>query len=216
MFILELISSPVKFIYFIVALIIGITIHEFCHAWTAYKLGDPAPKKMGRVSLNPLAHLDPLGTVFLFLAGFGWGKPVIFNPKNFAHEKKGIILTSYSGAIANIMVAFIFSIPYRLNIYFNFGLENTWFYILFDYIVNLNLILAAFNILPIPPLDGSKILYLFVNEKTMAKLEQIGMPLLFLVLFLSIFLNFNFFILILTYIVNWLLYLVRVFPASPI
>ena len=216
MLILSLISNPVNFIYFVIALIIGITIHEFAHAWSAYKLGDPTPKLMKRLTLNPLAHLDPVGTLFLFLAGFGWGKPVLFNPINFKNPKKAIIITAFSGAIANIIVALIFSIPYRLNLYFNLGLENYWFYTLFDFIVVLNLFLAAFNILPLPPLDGSKIFYLFVSPRKMAAFEKIGVAILFTLLAISFISNFNFLYYILTHIVNWLLYLVRVFPASPI
>lgn len=216
MYILALLSNPVNFLYFVIALIIGITIHEYAHAWSAYKLGDPTPKLMKRLTLNPLAHLDPVGTLFLLFAGFGWGKPVLFNPINFKNPKKAIVITAFSGAIANIIIALIFSTPYRLNVYFNFGLENYWYFTLFDYIVVLNLFLAAFNILPLPPLDGSKIFYLFVSPRKMITLEKIGPAILFTLLAISFISNFNFFGYILTHIVNWLLYLVRVFPASPV
>ncbi len=216
MYILQLLSNPVNFIYFVSALIVGITVHEFAHAWSAYKLGDPTPKLTHRLTLNPLAHLDPLGTLFLFLVGFGWGKPVVINPSYFKNEKKAILITSFSGAAANIIIAFIFSIPFRLNVYLNLGLENYWFYTLFAFIVELNLVLAAFNILPIPPLDGSKIFRLFLNAEQMEKLERIGPAILFGLIFLSFVIGFNFFGLTISYIVGWLLYLVRVFPASPI
>jgi len=216
MYILELLSNPVNFIYFVTALIVGITVHEFAHAWSAYRLGDPTSKLAGRLTLNPLAHLDLLGTIFLFLVGFGWGKPVPLNPSYFKNQKRDILIVSFSGAIANIIIAFIFSIPYRLNLYFNLGLENYWFFALFDFIVFLNLILAAFNILPIPPLDGSKILYLFLNKEQIIILERFGPIILFALIFLSFISSFNFLIMILSYIINWLLYLVRVFPASPI
>lgn len=216
MYILELFSQPVNFIYFVIALIIGITVHEFAHAWSAVKLGDPTPRKTGRLTLNPIAHLDPLGTLFLFLAGFGWGKPVMYNPSYFKDEKRSILLTSFSGAIANIITAFIFAIPYRLNIYFNLGIDHYWFFTLFDFIVSLNLVLAAFNILPIPPLDGSKILILILNKVQMIKMERIGPMFLFGLLFISYAIGFNFFGLIITYIVSWLSYLVKIFPASPL
>jgi len=223
MYILELISQPVNtqdkilyFIYFLIALIFGITIHEFAHAWSAHKLGDPTPKLTKRLTLNPLAHLDPLGTVFLLLAGFGWGKPVLFNPRYFKNQRKSILICSLAGIIANVVAAFIFSIPYRLNISFNLGLENYWFFTLFDFIVVLNLLLAAFNILPIPPLDGSKILYLFLNKEQIIFLERTGPGILFVLLFFTFILGFNYLGFIISYIVNWLLYLVRIFPASPI
>ncbi len=216
MYILQLLSNPVNFIYFVLALIVGITVHEFAHAWSAVKLGDPTPKLTHRLTLNPLAHLDLFGTLFLFLVGFGWGKPVVINPSYFKNEKKAILLTSFSGIAANLICAFIFSIPFRLNVYLNLGLENYWFYTLFAFIVELNLVLAAFNILPIPPLDGSKIFRLFLNAEQMEKLERIGPAILIGLLFLSFVIGFNFFGYIISYIVSWFLYLVRVFPAPPI
>ncbi len=216
MFIIELLSQPVNFLYFIIALIIGITVHEFAHAWSAFKLGDPTPKKMGRLTLNPLAHLDPLGTLFLLLAGFGWGKPVVYNPAYFRKQKSAILLTSFSGAIANIICAFIFSIPYRLNLYYNLGLDQYWFFTLFAFIAEINLILAAFNILPIPPLDGSKIFYLFLNREQIYQFERFGPTILFAVLFISLISPFNFLGYVISHISNILIYLVRTFPSPPV
>jgi len=222
MYILSLIQEPVNttqkiifFLFFVIALTIGITVHEFAHAWTAYRLGDPTPKLTKRLTLNPLAHLDPLGTLFLFIAGFGWGKPVLFNPQYFKEPKKAILLTAFSGAIANLIIAFIFSIPYRFNLYFHLGLENSWFFAFFDYIVILNLMLAAFNIIPIPPLDGSKILYLFLSGEQIILFERFGPSLLFGLLFLSFISGYNFLGYLINHILNWLLYLVRVFPSPP-
>jgi len=213
MYILELLSNPVNFIYFVTALIIGITVHEFAHAWSAVKLGDPTPKLTGRLTINPLAHLDLLGTLFLFLVGFGWGKPVLINPSNFKNEKKAVLITSFSGALANIITAFIFLIPYRLNVYFNLGLENYWFFTLFAFIAMLNLVLAVFNLLPIPPLDGSKIFSLFLNREQMAYLEKVGPMILIGLLVLSFVIGFNLFGLIF-YIAQWLAYLIGGgFPA---
>ena len=213
MYILELLSNPVNFIYFVTALIIGITVHEFAHAWSAVKLGDPTPKLTGRLTINPFAHLDLLGTLFLFLVGFGWGKPVLINPSNFKDEKKAVLITSFSGALANIATAFIFLIPYRLNVYFNLGLENYWFFTLFAFIAMLNLVLAVFNLLPIPPLDGSKIFSLFLNREQMAYLEKVGPMILIGLLVLSFMIGFNLFGLIL-YIAQWLAYLIGGgFPA---
>ena len=137
----------------------GITFHEFSHAWAAYKLGDPTPKIMGRLTLNPLAHLDPLGTIFLFLAGFGWGKPVFHNPKYFQNPNRDTLITALAGPFANILIAFIFLIPFRIALIINPEIVSIWLFNLFYYIVFINLLLAAFNILPIPPLDGSKVIW---------------------------------------------------------
>jgi Zn-dependent protease len=222
MYILSLLQQPVNteqkilfFVFFIVAMLIGITFHEFAHAWTANRLGDPTPKLTGRLSLNPLKHLDLVGTIFLFLVGIGWGKPVMFNPANFKEPKKAILLTSFSGAIMNLLIAFIFSIPYRLNVYLHLGLQGTLIFAFFDVVVIINLLLAAFNIIPIPPLDGSKILYLFLGGEQIYVFEKFGPIILYGLIFLSLFTNFNFLGNIISAILNWLLYLVRVFPAKP-
>jgi Zn-dependent protease len=134
------------------AILFGLTIHEFMHGYVAYKLGDPTAKLAGRLTLNPLSHLDLIGTISLFLFRIGWAKPVPINPYNFSDIKKGVILTSLAGPLTNFLSALFFGIGYRLINPSSFFLD----YLLRSFVLY-NLILAFFNLLPIPPLDGSKI-----------------------------------------------------------
>lgn len=136
-----------------VGLIISITIHEFAHAIVADRLGDPTPRSQGRVSINPLRHLDPLGTLVLLIANFGWGKPVVIDPYNFRNPRRDEILVSLAGPLSNIILAIILSQASRFApIPFEFVLVNLY--------------LAVFNLLPVPPLDGSKILLNLLPENT--------------------------------------------------
>src|SRR3990167_9325061 len=113
MLLFNLISNPQQFIGFIVAILIAITIHEFAHALTANYYGDSTAKQMGRLTLNPLAHLDLLGTIFLLIAGFGWGKPVIVNPRNFKNPKLDNLTVSLAGPMSNLLLATFFGLIYR-------------------------------------------------------------------------------------------------------
>jgi Zn-dependent protease len=144
-------------IIFLVALIIAITIHEFSHAFVAYQLGDPTAKVQGRITLNPLAHLDPLGTLMILIAGFGWGKPVPFDPFNLRSPKRDSALISLAGPSSNIILALflisLFWIGSVAQIPVLLALSQ-----IVQPIVFLNLVLAIFNLLPIHPLDGFKIL----------------------------------------------------------
>ena len=214
MLISQIISNPIFILYFLAALIVAITIHEFSHALVANFLGDPTPARAGRLSLNPLRHLDPIGTIFLLVAGFGWGKPVYYDPTNLKRGRLDELIIALSGPLSNIIVAAIFAIPYRLANSFGLsGIENAFYYDLFNIITELNLILAVFNLLPIPPLDGSKILYLFVSEKTRIILDQIGIPILFVLIIISRLSQFDFLSKFIFGGVSWLLYLVRIFPG---
>lgn len=163
--------------YFIVALILAVTIHEFCHAWMSTYLGDPTARYLGRLSLNPLAHLDPIGTLMLFFAGFGWGKPVPFSMQYLKNPRVDAALIAFAGPLSNFVIALIFAIPYRY-LFFN-ALEitqgNTILLILFNFMktmINLNLVLMVFNLLPIPPLDGSKIFSLILPGNYLSRLYQ--------------------------------------------
>jgi Zn-dependent protease len=130
----------------IIALIIAITIHEFAHAFMADRLGDPTPRASGRLTLNPLAHLDPIGTLMLFIARFGWGKPVPIDTYNLKNPRRDEILISLAGPASNIILAIIFTILFKF-----FAMN------LFLSIIIINLSLAIFNLLPFYPLDGSHI-----------------------------------------------------------
>lgn len=165
--ILSLINSPLDFISLIIALVIAITFHELAHALTAVYLGDITPKLEGRVSLNPLNHLDPLGSLFILIAGFGWGKPVPFNPNFVKYGRWGTALVGVAGPLTNIFVAFVFILALKT------GLIPAYFVQLFLIIIFINILLAVFNLLPIPPLDGSKILQAFIPESKQHYIETI-------------------------------------------
>lgn len=150
-----------EFIYVVAALIIVITIHEFSHAYTAYKLGDPTAKLEGRVSLNPLRHLDPIGTIMMFVARIGWGKPVPVNPRFFKNARKGEALTALAGPLSNLVLAFIIAIPIK---YFSIYFPDAVLLFLIT-LMEISIILFAFNMLPFPPLDGSKFVQLVLPRK---------------------------------------------------
>ncbi len=145
-----------EILYLVVALAVCITVHEAAHAWVAYKLGDPTAKMEGRVSLNPMKHLDVLGTIMIFIAHFGWGKPVPFNYNNLKHPRRDAALISIAGPITNLLTAFVIAIMFKY-----LPLPGLIFEIL-RAVYSLSLILFLFNLLPIAPLDGSKLLGLVI------------------------------------------------------
>ena len=143
-------GDPTRLLLTIIALIVAITVHEFNHAFVAHSLGDPTPKLMGRVTLNPISHLDPIGTLLLFIAGFGWGQPVLFHPLSLRiNPALGSSLVSVAGPFANVLLAFALARVLEgttgLPTIVDRALETTLRY---------NLLLAAFNLVPVPPLDG--------------------------------------------------------------
>lgn len=144
-------------------ILLALTFHEFSHGWMAYKLGDPTAKMARRLSMNPLVHLDPFGTLMIFLVRFGWAKPVPVNPRYFSQPKRDMLLVSVAGPGANMLLAFVSGLLLRA---FNTGSFNFLpgnvlqpLYIMVRFSLQINLALAIFNLLPVPPLDGSKILY---------------------------------------------------------
>ncbi|MBM4045043.1 MAG: site-2 protease family protein [Planctomycetes bacterium] len=144
----------------ILMLVLAVTIHEFCHAWVAYRCGDPTPRVTGRITLNPVAHFDPLGFLCMLFAPFGWGKPVMVNPLNFRHPRRDDVLVSAAGPLSNIAAALAFGILFRVGAHH--GYLNTDFghslarLLLLG--VQINLGLAFFNLIPLSPLDGSHVL----------------------------------------------------------
>ncbi|MGH2452925.1 MAG: site-2 protease family protein [bacterium] len=140
------------------ALLVAAPLHEAAHAYAADRLGDPTPRRLGRLTLNPLAHLDPLGTILLLLFGLGWAKPVPIDPGNFADWRRGLIVVAAAGPLANVILALFFGLPFKLGLIQPFaGAVGPLGELLFT-LVLINAVLAIFNLLPVPPLDGSKIL----------------------------------------------------------
>lgn len=172
------------------ALLIGFTVHEFSHAWVADRLGDRTPRNQGRLTLNPKAHLDPLGTIMLLIASFGWAKPVETNPVNYTRRfsmRTGDLLVSIAGPLSNLVLAFIFS--FVLMFYISSPFYSEEFYPVFNNLVSINLILFAFNLLPIPPLDGFHVLRDILPRKfdrTLDQIEQYGFVLLLFVIFFGV------------------------------
>jgi len=197
-----LFEDPSRFFLLVVlvafALLVGITIHEFSHALVADRLGDPTARRLGRISLNPLAHLDPLGTIMLFLVGFGWGKPVPVNAFNLQNGRRSMALVAAAGPISNLIAVFLFALPLRFNVLgapdaFVFGTTIAMSGLVYEIVALLviyNIILAVFNLLPIFPLDGSNILLgVLPNDaaRSYARLARYGPVLLILVIMLDYF-----------------------------
>lgn len=181
------------FIFQIIVLLFSVVVHEVSHGLMALELGDHTARLAGRLTLNPIKHLDPFGSVILpiilaIIPGgivFGWAKPVPYNPYNLKDPKKGGALIAAAGPLSNLALAFIFSIAYRL------GLGMTPAAPLIEVIIIINIVLAIFNIIPIPPLDGSKILFWLLprgTENFQAFMERYG----FIILIVLIFSGLNF------------------------
>ncbi len=148
-------DDPVGFVAFIIAIVLGITVHEFMHAYTAHRLGDDTARLLGRLSLNPMAHLDPFGTLLLVLAGFGYGKPVPFNESRL-RSAMGVTFVALAGPLANLALAALCAIPLRFSAA---SLLGGAYEEILTAIVLWNCVLAIFNLVPIPPLDGANVVY---------------------------------------------------------
>jgi Zn-dependent protease len=170
-------------------LLIALPFHEFSHALAAFRLGDPTAKYMGRLTLNPLAHLDPLGSLLILLAGFGWAKPTPYNPYNLQGGRNGEAIVGFAGPASNLVLATAAAIPLRYiaasNVNVPFEVVETLFLFL-----QINVILMIFNLVPIPPLDGSKVLFAFLDPQTERQvrpfLEQYGFLILIAAMLLPI------------------------------
>ena len=168
-----LFTHTLAFLISAVPLLYSVIFHELAHGWVAYKMGDPTARLMGRLSLNPLKHLDPIGTLMLFIVGFGWAKPVPVNVNNLRKDTKALLWVSSAGIIVNIILAFIALFLFQFYAFAGGGIVGVVLY----RIAEINIILAALNLIPIPPLDGSKILGEFLPQPLrlqLFKLESYG------------------------------------------
>lgn len=208
MLLLNLLSQPIFAAAAIAGLLLAITIHEFAHAWMANKLGDPTAKKLGRLTLNPFKHLDPLGTIFLLVAGFGWGKPVPYNPSNIRSDADEVKI-ALSGIAANLLLALFLGIPLRIATVMGVPIDSSVWLIVLEFLVEMNLVLIAFNIIPIPPLDGSKVIFQFMSFEARMKYEQIGPMLLFGLIIASNFFGLPFLVSFMEPIIRVLSFVVK-------
>lgn len=174
-----------ELLFRIPALLLAITVHEYAHGRVAYHFGDATAKWHGRLSLNPLRHLDPIGTITLLLFGFGWAKPVPINPYNFRDYRSGLLWVSFAGPLANFILAFaslfFLYLPVRAGLYWGA------YYQFMEILAIFNILLGVFNLIPLPPLDGSKILAALAPDKIAAFFRKIEpyAPILLMVLIFS-------------------------------
>lgn len=147
-------------------------VHEYAHAFVADKLGDKTARLSGRLTLNPMAHIDILGAIMILFVGFGYAKPVPVNPRNFKNPKKGMAITALAGPFSNILMAVVFMLLSNVLSLFGSSLFVQAFYVFFSFAASINIGLAVFNLIPIPPLDGSRVLELLIPDKYYYKFAQ--------------------------------------------
>lgn len=166
-------SALISILFLIPIVIFSLTVHECAHGLAAKALGDPTAKANGRLTLNPLAHLDPVGALMMFVFGFGWAKPVPINPNYFKNRKRGMAITALAGPLSNLILSFLAILTFR--VFSIFVIKNGYAHMSIAFISSvriflsmsayLNATLAIFNLIPVPPLDGSRILNIILPEK---------------------------------------------------
>ncbi|MBE6718544.1 MAG: site-2 protease family protein [Ruminococcaceae bacterium] len=200
----ELLSGKVDIVGLLLRIpivLLALSCHEYAHGYAAYKMGDSTARNFGRLTLNPVKHLDVMGTVCMFLFGFGWAKPVPINARNFDNPRKGMAVTAFAGPLSNVLLSFLGLILYNVTIliftttglFFN---SSEFVFNIFTVLLtflsmfhSLNLSLAIFNLIPIPPLDGSRIALLFLPDRLyfkVMKYEQIIQLILLICLFIGL------------------------------
>ena len=196
--------DPQIIVLLIPALVFSLSFHEFAHAWMAYRLGDSTAARMGRLTLNPMSHLDPIGSLALLLMGFGWAKPVPVDPRYLDNPRQDMVKVAAAGPISNIILAIIAALVLRLLFDTNL-LSNSikTFFIIF---MQINITLAVFNLLPVSPLDGSQILSPFLENKfgpdIVWKMRVHGPRVLFIIIIFSMVTDIHIFSFIITPIFN--------------
>ena len=207
----------ITFLYTLPALVLSLSIHEYAHAWVAYKLGDISQKIRGRLTLNPLAHIDPIGFIAIVLVGVGWGKPVTVDDRNFKDSRKGMMLTSLAGPASNLLLAILVTLVLKLLMIF--GIFNTMLnsnvgnilLSMLVYVIQFNIVFGIFNLIPLPPFDGSKVLAYFLPQRArgfMYTLERYS----FIIIMIIYFTNLTSYIIAPGYnlvlkLINWILML---------
>ena len=191
--------DPQTVISRIFVLLTAFAVHEFAHAWTADRFGDPTPRDNGRLTLNPMAHLDPMGSLMLIVVGFGWAKPVPVNPYALARRSSAAMMwVALAGPASNFLMALLASIPFQLGLVSVYGIDTSTILPSLDRLlwefVSINLLLMVFNLIPLAPLDGEKILYYLLpspGQRVMDNIRPYGPMLLLVLVFSGFFLPFN-------------------------
>jgi len=200
-----------QIVYYLPGVLLGLTVHEFFHAFAAWKLGDNTAKEQGRLTLNPIKHIDIIGLLFIVFAGFGWAKPVQFNPENLKHLRRDKAIIAAAGPLSNFVLGVILALSIRFLFYFHISNDLEFgeiafhsFLILYS-AASVNFGLFIFNLLPVPPLDGSHIVFsgLNLSYSTEEKIRKIGLPVLFLIIIIQNY--FNITIIPINHAINWLM-----------
>ena len=190
-------DAVISFLLFLPVLLISLTVHEYCHGYAAYKCGDNTAQWHGRLTLNPIKHLDPIGTLMMLTVGFGFARPVPINPRNFKHYKRDLCIVSIAGPLSNVLLAFIGELlfyvvaqviylfePQTIYAAFSSNLYKVWD-VFIGMFITANAVLAVFNMIPIPPLDGSRLISILLPLKVQIffeKYERIIMLVVFIVI----------------------------------
>lgn len=186
--------SPFTIVVRAIVLLVTIPVHEVAHAWTADRLGDPTARYRGRLTLNPMAHFDPVGAIAMIVSGIGWAKPVPINPMNFEDSKKGMAISAAAGPLSNLLLATASLIVTKLILYTGyltgFGTVTSTLYTIFSTMCSINISLAIFNLMPFPPFDGSRIFNYFLSDRLYFRImeyeQQIFMA-VFVLLMIGVF-----------------------------